>query len=162
MDVALSLWAKGNLNSYLSCLLSLYNLSLVSCTKEAFLLFCGIGESWTHPCAIGAKPQNSLHMLRDCPGATQVWRMIVPTGWWILFCRSVNSVQCFRTNQGLASCGEPESCNWLYIFRQTVHDLWYNHTSRKHDDRKLMFPRALAERSLQTVADLLSVSVGNI
>lgn len=32
-------------------------------------------------------PQTAVHLFRDCPNSRRFWKLIVPPGWWYLFCR---------------------------------------------------------------------------
>lgn len=98
-----------------------------------------------------------MHVLRDCPESLRVWRCIVSIGWWFLFYRPVHFVQWFQVNLGLGRRDEPDSLNWFYVFRQIVHELWYNHTRRRYGDSALKDGQALAERSLQSTVELLLV-----
>lgn len=99
-----------------------------------------------------------LHVLRDCPGATAIWRKIL-------------SVECAKFVQALNLeswlCSNLYSRRnflsfrdyWPYAFRQVVHDLWDNFNARNHHNhhtsRFLEDPYIFAKRSLLKVIDLL-------
>lgn len=46
---------------------------------------------------------------------------------------------------------------WNYVFRQTIHNIWINHTSGIHGAQQFLEdPYAIVERSLRLVIELLS------
>lgn len=52
----------------------------------------------------------------------------------LMLCKLVNIVQWYNVDEELGSRDESECCNWLYVFRQIVHEMWYDHNCRKHSD----------------------------
>lgn len=61
-------------------------------------------------------------------------------------------------NLGLGHRDELDSLNWFYVFRQIVHELWYNHTRRRYGDSALKDGQARAKRSLQSTMKLILYS----
>lgn len=95
-----------------------------------------------------APVQSDLHVLRDCVNVLAVWKLLVPTDWWDMFCLPVNIVPWFRLNREFSSRNDSEGCHWWYIFRQTIHELWYSNNHRYHTDCSPLVSLALAEKSL--------------
>lgn len=104
--------------------------------------------------------QTDLHLLLDCPATLQVWKTHVPAAWWDLFCRSVNIVHWFNTNWDLGRNNDSPFRNWHFLFRQTMHELWYSLNHRRHRNRELLNTRALVEKSHHIAMELLSIGVG--
>lgn len=109
-------------------------------------------------CCCSEATQTTLHLLRDCPLAIAVWRLLVPPICWPLFVSSSDSRQWLLVN---ISCRNPRvdwPHHWPYIFRQTVHELWITHTRRLHDRSIPHKPYEIAIRCLHTVLGTLTAA----
>lgn len=99
--------------------------------------------------------QSTLHLLRDCPSARDVWGLVLDRRDQCIFFESCDIASWFKWNlSGNSFFGR----YWLVIFRQFLHDLWLNHNTRTHNTiHFLEDPNAFAKRSLRKVLELLSV-----
>lgn len=99
-----------------------------------------------------------MHLLRDCKNAMEVWNILLPPG----VSRSffvVADVIMWISRYLVLNSGYPRfPLMWVYVFKQTIHLLWINHTTTTHGaNHFLEDPYAIAERCLKNVLDLLSI-----
>lgn len=71
--------------------------------------------------------QSSLHLLRDCPKSSQVWRTLLSIAEWDAFTRHNRIQDWILCNLYSTSFRSSFGVHWPYIFRQFVQELWLNH-----------------------------------
>lgn len=106
-------------------------------------------------CWCSAAFQTGLHILRDCPPATAVWRLLVPARCWQAFLSSTDSLSWIHYNLLCHTPGSVGLRHWPYIFRQIVHSIWLYHNRRVHDRSLQPNPYAVAISGLRTVVGTL-------
>lgn len=100
--------------------------------------------------------QTTIHALRNCPAVSMVWYQILNRGEWRAFEEPQEVKDWFYINLYRRSTFNTFGSLWPYVFRQLIHELWFNHNARNHNSHHFLEdPHALAKRSLSKVVELL-------
>lgn len=91
-----------------------------------------------------------MHLLRDCKNAMEVWNILLPPGVSRSFFVVADVIR-WISRYLVRNLGYPRfPLMWVYVFKQTIHLLWINHTTTTHGaNHFLEDPYAIAKDALK-------------
>lgn len=104
----------------------------------------------------GHLEEDSLHTIRDCTWARQIWQLLLRRQDMHRFCSSKETAQWVEMNLKVAGESMHRNNHWPYVFREAVASIWYWRNQKVHGSiTQFPPPRCVRDEILCRVNKLL-------